>query len=47
EVFADGINSNVEATDYKKEIIRVSAKDKKAITMYQGGGWTARIYPVR
>ena len=47
EVFMDGINSGVEATDYKKEIIRISTKDRKKIKMYPGGGWTARIYPVK
>ncbi|GHT07727.1 retaining alpha-galactosidase [Bacteroidia bacterium] len=47
EIFSDGINSNTNANDYKKEIISVSAKDRKEIKLYQGGGWTARIYPKR
>lgn len=46
EIFRDGVNSDAEATDYKKEIISVSSRDKKNIRMYPGGGWTARIYPV-
>ena len=46
-VFSDGINANKEATDYKKEIIRISAKDKRTISMQAGGGWTAIIYPLK
>lgn len=46
EIFMDGVNSNKEGTDYKREVIRISAGDKKQIKMYQGGGWAARIYPV-
>jgi alpha-glucosidase len=46
EVFRDGINADQEATDYKKEIIRVSPSDKRQIRMYPGGGWTARITPI-
>jgi alpha-glucosidase len=46
EVFSDGLNADKEATDYKREIIRLTAGDKQEITMYPGGGWTARIYPV-
>lgn len=44
EIFMDGVNANVEATDYKKITIPISNKDKRTIKMYQGGGWTARIY---
>ncbi|MDD4032991.1 MAG: glycoside hydrolase family 97 protein [Bacteroidales bacterium] len=47
EIFSDGINADKEATDYKKEIIRISSKDKITVKMNTGGGWTARIYPVR
>ncbi|MDR3261808.1 MAG: glycoside hydrolase family 97 protein [Tannerella sp.] len=47
EVFSDGLNADREATDYKREIIQLAANDKKEITMYPGGGWTARIYPAK
>jgi alpha-glucosidase len=47
EVFSDGVNADREATDYKREIIRLTAKDKKETVMYPGGGWAARIYPVK
>lgn len=46
EVFRDGINSDVEATDYRKEIISLSSKDRLTFKMFPGGGWTARIYKV-
>ena len=47
EIFKDGINADREATDYKKEKIQVSAKDKLTIHLSSGGGWAARIYPRR
>ncbi|MDR1403733.1 MAG: glycoside hydrolase family 97 protein [Tannerellaceae bacterium] len=46
EIFMDGINSDTEGVDYRKEVVRITSKDKKSIQMYPGGGWTARIYPV-
>ena len=41
--FADGINADREATDYKKEVRIVTAKDKLNVQLAPGGGWTARI----
>ena len=43
EIFADGINADREATDYKKEVCIVTAKDKLNVQLAPGGGWTARI----
>ncbi len=43
EVFSDGINAHRDATDYKKEIIEISANDKITIKMAPGGGWAARL----
>ena len=43
EIFADGINADREATDYKKTVRTISASDKLEIQMAPGGGWTARI----
>ena len=43
EIFKDGINADRDATDYKKEIIKVSAKDKISFHLSNGGGWAARI----
>jgi alpha-glucosidase len=41
EVFKDGINADREATDYKKEIIKVESGDKIKIRLATGGGWAA------
>ena len=43
EIFADGINADREATDYKKEVRIVTAKDKLNVQLAPSGGWTARI----
>jgi len=43
EVFKDGVNADKNATDYKKEIIKINAGDKLNIHLAQGGGWAARI----
>jgi alpha-glucosidase len=42
-VFKDGINADRDATDYKKEVIKISATDKLKIQLAPGGGWVARI----
>jgi len=42
-LFEDGINANKEATDYKKTIINVTAKDQLKVSMASGGGWAARF----
>jgi len=47
EVFQDGINADRDATDYKKETIKLKSGDKISIKMYGGGGWAARIWPVK
>jgi alpha-glucosidase len=47
EIFKDGVNADRQASDYKREVIRVSKNDKQAIRMLNGGGWAARIYKVR
>lgn len=41
EVFKDGINADREATDYKREIIKVESGDKIKIRLATGGGWAA------
>ncbi|HWB27073.1 MAG TPA: glycoside hydrolase family 97 protein [Chitinophagaceae bacterium] len=45
EIFKDGINADREATDYVKQVIKVSAGDKLPVHLSAGGGWVARIYP--
>ena len=42
-VFQDGINADRDATDYKKEIIKISKDSKLNIHLAPGGGWAARI----
>ncbi len=43
EIFQDGINADRDATDYKKEIMPVSALTQMNIHLASGGGWAARI----
>jgi alpha-glucosidase len=47
EVFKDGINADREATDYKREVIKVSSNNKLSVHLMNGGGWAARIYPAK
>ena len=42
-IFKDGVNANREATDYKREVVKISAGDKLNIHLAPGGGWAARI----
>jgi len=42
-IFEDGINANRDATDYIRNVITVTAKDKLTIKMASGGGWAARF----
>jgi alpha-glucosidase len=44
EIFRDGINADVTATDYKKEVRELKKGDKLQIDMVSGGGWVAKIY---
>ncbi len=46
-IFKDGLNADREATDYKKETITVKAGDKLQVHLAPGGGWVARIMPVK
>ena len=41
EYFKDGINADREATDYKKEIVKIDSGDKIKIQLSTGGGWAA------
>ena len=42
-IFRDGINADRDATDYKKETINVTSKDKLQVKLMNGGGWAARF----
>jgi alpha-glucosidase len=39
EIFKDGINADREATDFKRELTKLTAKDKLNIHLSTGGGW--------
>ena len=43
DIFADGVNAHKEATDYKHTQQTVSSKDRLAVHLSSGGGWTAII----
>ncbi|MDJ1499972.1 glycoside hydrolase family 97 protein [Xanthocytophaga agilis] len=47
EIFKDGVNADRNGIDYKREVIKVSSKDKLKIHMAGGGGWAARIYQAK
>src|SRR5206468_3841389 len=47
EIFKDGINADRDATDYKREVIKVSSKGKLNVHLSTGGGWVARIKPLQ
>ena len=47
EIFKDGINADRDATDYKREGVKVSSKDKINVHLSTGGGWVAKIYPAK
>ncbi len=44
EIIKDGINADMTANDYKKEISEVKKGSTMKIDMAPGGGWIARIY---
>ena len=41
EIFKDGINADREATDYKREVVKIDTGDKIKIQLSTGGGWAA------
>ena len=43
--FADGINADRYASDFKKSVTTVPAGNTLSIKMAPGGGWVARISP--
>lgn len=42
-IFKDGVNSDREASDYKREVMQVASGDRLKIHLSNGGGWAARI----
>jgi alpha-glucosidase len=43
EIFKDGINAEKDATDYKREIVKVTSTDKLILSMANGGGFAIII----
>ncbi|MBC8052930.1 MAG: glycoside hydrolase family 97 protein [Sphingobacteriaceae bacterium] len=46
DIFKDGANAEKDPTDYKREIINVSSKDKLQINVSNGGGFAIRFTPL-
>ncbi|GAA3973282.1 glycoside hydrolase family 97 protein [Mucilaginibacter dorajii] len=46
-IFEDGVNADKDATDYKRTVSTVTAKDKLAVKLASGGGWAARFEKVQ
>lgn len=46
-IFKDGINADRDATDYKKEVMKISSSDSLNIHLAPGGGWAARIEKIK
>ena len=44
EMYMDGVNADMVASDYKKQIIPVPQERKLTVTMAAGGGCAMRIY---
>jgi alpha-glucosidase len=46
-IFEDGVNADKDATDYKRTVSTVTAKDKLTVKLASGGGWAARFEKVK
>ena len=47
EIFADGINADRDATDYTREVKTIEGGTKLTVKLSSGGGWTARLDPIK
>ena len=47
EIFKDGINADKDATDYKREIVKVTSAEKLILNMANGGGFAIIISPIK
>ena len=47
EAYQDGVNADRYGDDYKKVRTRVDRTNRQKIKLAEGGGWAARIQPVR
>ncbi len=46
-IFKDGVNAARRGEDYQREVIKVKKGEQLKFHMAPGGGWAARIYPVK
>lgn len=46
-IFKDGTNADRDGTDYVKEIVKLNPAEPLKVRLSRGGGWAARIYPVK
>jgi alpha-glucosidase len=46
-IFEDGVNSDRDATDYKKEVMTVISTDTLEVKLMNGGGWLARFSKIK
>lgn len=44
-IFSDGLNANRQASDYKRELVKVNNSSKLTVKMASGGGWAAIVKP--
>lgn len=44
-IFRDGLNANRQASDYKRELVKVNNSSKLTVKMASGGGWAAIVKP--
>lgn len=47
EIFKDGINADRNANDYKREVVEITSYTRMKVSMAPGGGWAARLVPVK
>ncbi len=46
-IYKDGVNAHRYGSDYKKEVRTITSTGKMNIQLAPGGGWAARISPVK
>lgn len=47
EIYQDGANADKFASDYKRSVTKMPAEKKLKAVMAPGGGWVAKIVPIR
>jgi alpha-glucosidase len=47
EIISDGINADTLAEDYKRSTLYIQQGDTIEINLVSGGGWVARVVPVK